>query len=205
MKKILAVAAAVPALALLWAMARPSKPAVVACVELVRVFESLDQYKAGKNRIMEMMKEELAKSSVIQQEAQALQAELDNYKPDTPGFHETGRKITEKMSSLMVREQFLKAKEANEFEMLVRDTYLAVKASLGGFCKTNGIDIVLVDDASAPFSSEDRRPIFEQISGRRIVWFDPALDVTDDLIKSMNQAYAAGGGQAPAPAAGTQK
>ena len=187
--------AAIPALALLWAMVTPQKPAVVACVDLERVFAGLDQHKAGEARLQDLMKAEAAKRDAIGAETQSLQAELENFKPDTPGYAETGRKLTDAAGRLKVFEEFLKRKLDFEQAQLVRTTYTNIKASLGGICKAQGIDIVFMDDATPPFDKNDPRPITQQISGRRMLWFDSSLDITDMVIKQMNEAFAAGKGK----------
>lgn len=191
MKKILTVVA-IPALALLWAMARPEKPAVVACVDLERVYAGLDQHKAGENRLNDLLKAEATKRDALVAETQSLQAELENFNADSPVFNETARKLTDTAGRLRVFEDFLKRKMEFERSQLVRATYASVKAALGDLCKAQGIDIVFMDDASPPFDKNDPRPITQQISGRRMLWFNPTLDVTDDLIKSMNASFASG-------------
>lgn len=191
MKKILCIVA-VPALALLWAMAGPGRPAVVACVDLERVYAGLDQHKAGEQRLNDLLKAESSKRDGIVNEVQSLQAELENFKPDTPGFNETARKLTDAAGRLKVFEDFLKRKVEFEKAQLVRATYGSIKGALGDLCKANSIDVVFMDDATPPFDKNDPRPITQQISGRRMLWFNPQLDVTDDLIKAMNASFAAG-------------
>jgi Skp family chaperone for outer membrane proteins len=171
----IAIIAAIPSLLLLWAMVAAQKPAVIGCVDLERVFAGLDQHKAGEARLQDL-----------------LQAELENFKPDTPGYAETGRKLTDAAGRLKVFEEFLKRKADFEQALLVRTTYTNIKASLGGICKAQGIDIVFMDDATPPFDKSDPRPITQQISGRRMLWFDSSLDITDMVIKQMNTAFAAG-------------
>jgi Skp family chaperone for outer membrane proteins len=190
-KKIL-IAAAVPTLALLWAMARPEKPAVVACVDLERVYAGLDQHKAGEGRLDELLKGEAVKRDKLVADTQSIQAELENFNNDSPVYNETARKLRDAADRLRVFEDFLKRKLEFERANLVRSTYAAVKAALSDYCKAQNIDIVFMDDATPPFDKNDPRPITQQISGRRMLWFNPALDVTDDLIKSMNASFAAG-------------
>lgn len=191
MKKIL-IAAAIPTLALLWAMARPEKPAVVACVDLERVYAGLDQHKAGESRLDELLKSEAVKRDKLVADTQSIQAELENFNNDSPVYNETARKLRDSADRLRVFEDFLKRKMEFERANLVRSTYAAVKAALNDYCKAQNIDIVFMDDATPPFDKADPRPITQQISGRRMLWFNPALDVTDDLIKSMNASFAAG-------------
>ena len=128
----------------------------------------------------------------IVNETQSLQAELENFKPDTPGFNETARKLTDAAGRLKVFEDFLKRKLEFERAQLVRVTYGAIKSAIGDLSKAQGVDIVFMDDATPPFDKNDPRPITQQISGRRMLWFNPQLDMTDDLIKAMNASFAAG-------------
>ncbi|MBU6364458.1 MAG: hypothetical protein KGQ95_09605, partial [Acidobacteria bacterium] len=95
---------------------------------------------------------------------------------------------------LKVFEEFLKRKMEFEQAQLVRGTYNAIKGALPELCKAQGIDIVFMDDATPPFDRADPRPITQQISGRRMLWFNPQLDITDAVIKSMNESFAAGKG-----------
>jgi Skp family chaperone for outer membrane proteins len=175
-------------------MASPDKPAVVGCVDLERCFAGLDQHKAGEARLTEVMKAEAAKRDAIVAETQTLQAELESFKVDTPSYAETARKLTDAAGRLRVFEEFLKRKMEFEQAQLVKGTYDAIKTSLSEICKSSGIDIVFMDDATPPFDRTDPRPITQQISGRRMLWFNPQLDMTDTVIKRMNDAFAAGKG-----------
>jgi Skp family chaperone for outer membrane proteins len=186
--------AVVPVLALLWAMVAPEKPAVVACVDLERVFAGLDRHKAGEARLTDLMKAEATKRDAISAEIQSLQAELENFKADSPNYQETARKLADAAGRLKVFEEFLKRKMEFEQAQVVRGTYGAIKAALPDLCKAQGIDVVFMDDATPPFDRADPRPITQQISGRRMLWFNPQLDITDLVIKKMNESFAAGKG-----------
>jgi len=190
----LAWIALLPALVLLWAMTSPDKPAVVGCVDLERCFAGLDRHKAGEARLTEVMKAEAAKRDAIVAETQTLQAELESFKVDTPSYAETARKLTDAAGRLRVFEEFLKRKMEFEQAQVVRGTYGAIKAALPDLCKAQGIDVVFMDDATPPFDRADPRPITQQISGRRMLWFNPQLDITDLVIKKMNESFAAGKG-----------
>jgi Skp family chaperone for outer membrane proteins len=191
MKKMLLVAA-LPALALLWAMARAEKPAVIACVDLSRVFAGLEMKKAADARMNEVAKAESARRDKQVAEIQALQAEINDFKRDTPAYNDANRKLTDAAAKLRAIDEFGKRKMEFEAAQSVKTMYQAVKTTLADLGKEQGIDLVLLDDSTAPFDPSDPRPVTQQISARRTLWFNPSLDVTDALIKRMNDAYAAG-------------
>lgn len=200
MKKIL-LAAAVPSLALLWAMAQAAKPTSVGYVDIVRTLQNLEQTKASEARLAELVKTQSARSDELLAEIQAVQAELESFKADTPAFNETKRKVTDALGRKRAFDEFAKRKIEAERSKDIRAIYSSMKVSVGELCKAQGVDVVMVDDATQPFDPNDPRNAMEQISSRRTLWFNPAIDLTDALIKQMNAAKPT----TPAPAAGQAK
>jgi Skp family chaperone for outer membrane proteins len=201
MKKIL-LAAAIPTLALLWAMNRAEKPTTVAFIDLTRVFPALDRSKAAQARLEEINKAQAAKIDKLLAEIQSLQAELETYKADSPSFNEAKKKVTDAITRKKALEEFSRRKLAIESANLMLQTYKDICKSAGELCSQRGIDALLFDDASAPFDPADPRGPQAQILGRRCVWLNKSLDITDDVIKAMNAAPAT---PAPAAAAGPAK
>ena len=107
MKKILLVAA-LPALALLWAMARADRPTSVGYVDIVRTLQNLEQTKASEARLAELVKTQSARSDELLAEIQSMQAELESFKQDTPAFNETKRKVTDAIGRKRAFDEFAK-------------------------------------------------------------------------------------------------
>ena len=173
----------------LWAFSRFEKPTTIATVDLERLYSGLDEHKAGEKRLEETAKELNAKNEKMGQSVQALQAELENFKPDTPGFFETSKKIEEAIGNFKAFDQFSRSKFEMEKALLLRNTYQTIKSSLGDICKAQMIDAVFLDDATPPFDPKDTRPVMTQISGRRMLWINPSIDISDVVIKQMNENY----------------
>jgi len=173
----------------LWAFNTFEKPTAIATVDLARLYSGLDEHKAGEKRLEETLKELTAKNEKLGQSVQALQAELENFKPDTPGFFETSKKIEEAIGNYKAYDEFSRKKFEMEKSLLLRNTYQAIKSSLGDICKAQMIDAVFLDDATPPFDPKDTRPVMTQISGRRMLWINPSIDISDVVIKQMNENY----------------
>ncbi|MSR33964.1 MAG: OmpH family outer membrane protein [Phycisphaerales bacterium] len=173
----------------LWAFKSFEKPTVIATVDLERLYNGLDEHKAGEKRLEETMKELGAKSEKLGLAIQSLQSELENFKADSPGFFETSNKIEDAIGNFKAFEEFSKYKFENEKKILLRGTYQAIKSSLGDICKAQQIDAVFLDDATPPFDPKDTRPVMTQISGRRMLWVNPAIDISDVVIKQMNENF----------------
>ncbi len=203
MKKML-LAAAVPTLALLWAMNRAEKPTTMAFIDIERVLPALDRTKVARTKFEEMLKAQNAKIEKAVAEIQALQAELETYKPDSPSFNEAKRKVTEAIGRMRALEAFSKRKADYEESSSMLGVYADIRKAAGELCAARGIDVLMLDDSNARFDPADPRGAPAQISARRCVWYSKSLDITDDLIKAMNAAPASPAAPA-APAAGPAK
>jgi Skp family chaperone for outer membrane proteins len=173
----------------MWAFQSHEKPAVIGTVDLERLYTGLDEHKAGEKRLEQIAKELNSKNEKLSQTVQSLQAELDNFKADTPGFYETTRNIEEAIGQMKAFDDFSRRKFELEKAKLIRDTYQSIKSSLGEICKQQGIDAVFLDDATPPFDPKDTRPIMQQISGRRMLWINPSIDITGVVIQKMNENF----------------
>ena len=173
----------------LWAFNSFEKPTVIATVDLERLYSGLDEHKAGEKRLEETAKELNAKNEKLGQIAQSLQAELENFKADSPGFFETTKKIQEAVGNMKAFDEFSRRKFDMEKNLLLKNTYQTIKSSLGDICKAQQIDAVFLDDATPPFDPKDTSPVMTQISGRRMLWINPAIDISDVVIKQMNENF----------------
>lgn len=195
-KKMLLLAA-VPTLALLWAMNRAEKPATVGFIDIERVMPSLDRTKVARTQIEEAMKAQNARIDKVVSEIQALQAELETYKPDSPSFNQAKQKVTDAMGRKKALEEFARRKASADMSNSMLAVYKDIQKAAGELCTARGVDILLLDDANPRFDPSDPRGAAAQISARRCVWYNRSLDLTDDLIKAMNVAPAAPAAAAP--------
>ncbi len=173
----------------LWAFKSFEKPTIIATVDLERLYTGLDEHKAGEKRLEETAKELAAKSEKLGLAVQSLQSELENFKPDSPGFFETSSKIEDAIGKFKAYDGFSRLKFEGEKNRLLKNTYETIKSSLGDICKAQQIDAVFLDDATPPFDPKDTRPVMTQISGRRMLWINPAIDISDIVIKQMNENF----------------
>jgi Skp family chaperone for outer membrane proteins len=85
-----------------------------------------------------------------------------------------------------------------EKALRLQELYQAVKQAIADLAEAEGYDLVVLNDASdeLPFDRDSRLPaqlqILQQITNRKLLYLNPATDVTEDLIVRMNNAYRAG-------------
>ena len=84
-----------------------------------------------------------------------------------------------------------------EKALLLQNLYRSMIEAIEALAATEGYDIVIIDDASdeLTFDRDSRVPpqvqVQQQIIGRKILYRNPALDVTMDLATRMNNLYRA--------------
>jgi Skp family chaperone for outer membrane proteins len=80
-----------------------------------------------------------------------------------------------------------------EKALRLQELYQAVKQAIADLAEAEGYDLVVLE---LPFDRDSRLPaqlqILQQITNRKLLYLNPATDVTEDLIVRMNNAYRAG-------------
>ena len=77
----------------------------------------------------------------------------------------------------------------------MEDAYRKIKAETANLATAQGYDIVMLDDSAGELQIDresrlDRRTqIEQQILRRQLLYANPAIDITDDLIQRMNNAF----------------
>ena len=85
-----------------------------------------------------------------------------------------------------------------EASLRLRDLDRSIKSAVTQLAEINGYDIVLVDDSGRELSIDAQSKasreiqVKAQMNARRLLYTNPEVDVTDELIERMNNAFNAG-------------
>lgn len=188
---LLLIPAALATSALLWAAAYSAKPTVVACVDLEKVYRSLDQLKASETRSAELLKELRTKVDVLTDTVRGMQEELDAFQPGSTAYKDAENRAILKLGDLSAMQGFVELKMESERANTLRDAYIKVRETCAALSKEQGIDLVLIDDTIPPVTPANLEGTMQQINGRRMLYSNSALDITDLLIEHMNKAFRA--------------
>lgn len=199
----LLIPASIASIALLWAATVATKPAVVACVDIEKVFRSLDQLKAAEIKNTALRTELQVRVDAITDEVRAMQEELESFQPGSDAHKAAMNKAVLKAGDLSALQTFSDLKLESERANTVRDAYIKVRESCAVVSKESGIDVVFVDDAIPPINPSNLEGMMQQISGRRMLYASSNLDLTDLLIERMNRDFRAANPGYTAPPADT--
>ncbi len=175
--------------------AAPTAPAAppptrIATINIVNVFNSLNQKKDG-DREIELLAQDLTKQRTAKEdEVKALQQELkEAYNPDSAIYKETQDKLLLKAMELSAFQQYMEQKVTLEQRSRTIVIYRAINDAIKTYAQANGIALVLVaDDADL---SDARTPgeLLSRITVRKVIYAVPELDITAAIIDRMNTDY----------------
>ena len=85
-----------------------------------------------------------------------------------------------------------------ERALLLQDLYKSINQAIAEMAEAEGFDLVVVDDSEGELGWNDELKVsreaqtLQQIRSRRVLYRSTTVDVTDDLVARMNNAWRAG-------------
>ncbi len=171
----------------------PQRPAVVASVDLERVFNSIDLQAKTEARLQTVAADLDAQRKVLRDGIEELNAELETFQPGSAAQLEVATRIEEAISEFRAFEGFARAKAEAEQAKAMRQIYMKIRQAAADLAKERGWDYVMVDDSIPTIEPTDSQRMLQQISSRRFLFANPSFDITDDLIAKLNAMEAAQG------------
>ncbi|MGA0871952.1 MAG: OmpH family outer membrane protein [Phycisphaerales bacterium] len=171
----------------------PQRPAVVASVDLERVFNSIDLQAKTEARLKAVAADLDAQRKTLRDGIEELNAELESFQPGSAAQLEVATRIEEAIAEFRAFEGFARAKAEAEQAKSMRQIYMTIREAAMELAKERGWDYVMVDDSIPTIEPTDSQRMLQQISSRRFLYANPSFDVTDDLIAKLNAMDAAEG------------
>ncbi len=190
-------------------------PTRVAVVQLRKVMDSIQQRAVIDMRLKELEAELVAKEQAHKDGIAAVREKL---KAMVGGDNEQGvnkarelaaaqdpafTALTDELETKTV--QFAAWQRSTvelvdiEKSLVVQDLYRQVKEAIASLAEAEGYDLVLIDDSQGDLQINPdvqlsrEGQVFQQVSLRKVLYASSMVDITDDLIVRMNNAFDAGG------------
>lgn len=191
--------------AVLYAAVDSRTPSVTGTIDVERALKALNQWKAGDARAEQTRSEIVGRVDALKQDLVALQEELESFRPGTDAHNAATEKAYEKAGELNAMQEFLELKLESIQVLKLRDCYAAIGEAAKKVSQAQGIDVVVMNDSIIKIEPADLNGTLQQILGRRLIYGNPALDVTDLVITQANNDFGAAPAApaTPPPAAGT--
>lgn len=191
------VALAGVTLVLAWSQGRAQGPppdSKYAVVDAERVLDTCQQSVDTKRMISERADRLQKQFESRRQAIQTKQADLTALHPDSPEAY----KLQEELDRLQVEFETVQKIEQGELmrerNLWVAEAYRQLMAAIKQVAESRGLDIVLFQDRFDPKNPPNK--IIERMGPRRVLYARKYLDLTDEVLRLMNEAYAQRGGAA---------
>jgi Skp family chaperone for outer membrane proteins len=171
----------------------------IAVVDLVRVFNEFKQTKALNAKMMEYRKALTDEKDQKQQKVNALREQLESFAPDSADYYKRREELTRLRIDLEVW-QGVKLDELGEHHLRwIKRTYQMVTDEVAALAKLKGVDLVVtreeMDTPNTSDTSKLMQATLQQILNRKVVYSDPMLDITEEVLKRLDAGFEKRGGE----------
>ena len=165
----------------------PIRPAVIAFVDLQKVFNLSDK-RAEAQAELEALGQKLDDQvETLRQEIKTLQADLELLVPGTPKHDEAEKTVVAAAADLLALIEFKAAKLDAKTAQSRTQVYDEIVLAAVEFAEQHDIDFILTDDSILELRPGTDVQVVQQMSLRRVVYANPEFDITDELIAWINE------------------
>jgi len=173
--------------------ATPAGGGNIGVVDLVYVFNNFEQTKA-LNKLLEedtgRIKEEFDKKTL---EIRTEKAGRDAFAPDSADWSARDKKYKEMLFGAQVWQAMEQDKNVQSHRRWLLRNYEMATTELGRIAKAKGIQVVITKEA-LEVRNADTKLLYQQIYNRKVVYADPAVDLTQEVLARLNAAFEKAGG-----------
>jgi len=173
-----------------------ARPTTVVGVNLPAVLEKLDERVRAELSLRSMAEKMQSEDTEWQEKIKARQAALNDVpEADLPRRQKLGEELALMVLEFEAWRRFATESIDIEKSLLLRDLDNSVRKAIRRLAEANGYDIVVMDDTGQQLTvnPESKVPrelqVKQQMVARRLLYVNPAVDITDQLIERMNNAF----------------
>lgn len=168
----------------------PAKaPSLIKTCNLVSVFNKLDMKSAGDDEIKGIDAKLNGDLKKAEDELQRLNEERREFR-DSEEAKRTEEKILKQAADIESMRRFAEQRLLMEQRVRTVAIYRAILKGIEDYSKDNGIALVLMVDEPDIRGARSQGELLSKISLRKVLYADPSMDITRELIEKLNAEYA---------------
>ncbi len=172
--------------------AAPVEPAVVASVNLEEIFVGLAYRSAADVELIRFAEDLDGQGDGKREEIEMLAQDLELFPPGSPQYLSASQDIAKRTFELQAFLDFAVRKLDLRKARTLWTIYDNIKKTVAALAEDQGYDYVIVDDSVVRLPTDvSEAETMRQISARRLLYTDPRVDITRDVIERMNRDFAA--------------
>ena len=165
--------------------ARPASPAAhAAVVDVGYIFKNHARFKAEMDKMKDQVMAAENALKAEQERIKGLMDQLKGYNQGTPEYRKFEGEVAKAQGDFSVNAQLQKKDFMDREAKVYLQVYAEIERAVSQFARENGIAVVHRFDGD-PVDSSDRNRILGSIT-KPIVYFDPQIDITPNILKMLN-------------------
>lgn len=167
-------------------------PSVIATVDIVRAFNALDERAALERDLTAELQRMTDENAQLGEAIKVLQEDLEDFAPGGDKYKERDTQLLRKVYEYQAAVSYIQLQRERRLAEITLKLYRSIRHASRRLAEARGIDIVFVDDTKVEITMGSETDITRQISARRMLYVNPQIEVTDELISLMNREYQQG-------------
>lgn len=164
----------------------PPSPPVICHIDLQQVFNVSKWRADAKIEITNLTTAAENEIEAQRNTVEELRTDLDLFPPNSSQYKAKTAELIDALARLQALIGFHEAKHDVRRAALRREIYEKIVTAAKVFAQQNGIDYIITDDSKVQMEPVTEVQVVQQMALQRIVYADPAYDVTTDLISWIN-------------------
>ena len=173
----------------------PPAPTRIGCIDMERVFKEYKRFKVTTEQFKADLTAKQGELTKLQSEMRRIAGELESLNPSGNDYKAKEAEITRlKVEHEAQREQAQAEFARRESEALAK-IYQDVQQMTAAVARSKKMTYV-VKVSSEPITGSDPNSVMAAMA-RSVVFYDPAMDITNDVVYYLNQQYDKSGAAQP--------
>ncbi len=191
MKRLLPLALLTAVVTMMSSVTRPCHAQALK-IGVVRFTALINGYKgtlAEHDRTIK--KREMLRQQEIEKrdELTRLNAKLKQHTPDSEAYKKTEDELRQKRADLETWKRMKNEEVLSDATRLMREIYQDIETGAADFGRKNGYALILKEDDLNLAEATIPEQLSVNIALRKVLYYDPSLDITDALLKHLNESY----------------
>ncbi len=169
-------------------------PSHLAVVNIVQLFNDLNEKIAADSDIDKMRRDFEAQSDTKRKEVADLQDKVDHpqFKTDSAEYKAQQNDLVLKTRQYQAFGQYAQDMLFLELRLRTASIYSKMNKAVADYAQANGIALVFVADDLSVDAAKSQEQLQAMVTLRKLIYFHPSFDITTAIRNKMNTDYAAG-------------
>lgn len=194
---VLAVGLAASTLLFTWragannAMLAAPLPPNIALINLESVINNLEELQTRNTELGAYRDELVKKVEDLTKDAETLANQLKILPSGSPDFTATQLNYIRRQNEIKFEQEIAQELMARRRGDVQRELYAKVADAAKRLAQQRGFQLIVSDDSQVPLVEGPEAQVVRQVATRRIVFADPSLDISSELVAMMNNEWRA--------------